>query len=176
MAKQQVMSEETFAGIFRMYYSRMVGFCGQFIADHHACEDIVQEVFARLWEDRDSVEIRRSMASYLTARVRNAAIDLLRHNKVREKHAGCSIQQREPLSPEEYVLFADLNTAIRNAVDALAPPLRETLLLSMHHRLTYPQIAGRLGISVRTVESRISKARSFLRKQLPEYGAASTAD
>ncbi|MDE6270386.1 MAG: RNA polymerase sigma-70 factor, partial [Muribaculaceae bacterium] len=169
IAALKLDSHEAFVRIFRIYYSNLVMFCGQFVDDRQACEDIVQDVFVRLWEERHKLEIKRSLRNYLTALVQNAALDLLRHNKVKANYASKQNLQILALSPEEHMFYSELNEALNNAVDELNPKLRETLVLSMNDRLTYPQIAVRLGVSVRTVESRMSKALRLIREQLRIY-------
>lgn len=166
IAALKLDSHEAFVRIFRIYYTNLVMFCSQFVDDRHACEDIVQDVFVRLWEERHRLEIRRSLRNYLTAQVQNAALDLLRHNKVKALYASKQNLQILALSPEEHMFFSELNSALDNALESLSPKLRETIALSMNDRLTYPQIAARLGVSVRTVEARMSKALRLIREQL----------
>lgn len=169
IAALKVNSHEAFVRIFRIYYANLVVFCSQFVDDRHACEDIVQDVFVRLWEERHKLEIRRSLRNYLTVQVQNAALNLLRHNKVKATYASKQNLQILALSPEEHMFFSELTEALDHAIGDLSPKLRETLVLSMNDRLTYPQIAVRLGVSVRTVEARMSKALRLIREQLKMY-------
>lgn len=164
-------SHEAYVVIFRRYYSDLVLFCGQFIADRQACEDIVQDVMVKLWVDRHTLSIRSSLKSYLTALVQNHALDELRHRKVKSAYATKAHLQILSLSPEEHLLYSDLNAALDNAIAALSDPVRETLALSLDERLSYPQIALRLGVSVRTVETRMSKAMKAIRASLRHFRA-----
>ncbi len=171
MAALKLDSHDAFVEIFRMYYSDLVMFCGQFVDSREACEDIVQDVFVKLWEDRRRLEIRRSLKSYLTVLVQNRALDELRHSKVKAQYASGHHLHLLSLSPGEHLFYSDLNAAFDDALSKLPEPVRDTLLLSLHDKLSYPQIATRLGVSVRTVEARMSKALKYIRGSLSDFKA-----
>lgn len=175
MAALKLDSHDAFVEIFRLYYSGLVMFCSQFIDDRDACEDIVQDVFVKIWEDRHRLEIRRSLKSYLTALVQNRALDELRRDKVKAHYATGNHVRILSLSPEEHLFYSELNDALDRAIDSLPPPVRDTLLLNLNERLSYPRIAAVLGVSVRTVESRMSKALKFIRESLKDYKASLVA-
>ena len=156
MAALKLDSHDAFVEIFRMYYSDLVMFCGQFVDSREACEDIVQDVFVKLWEDRRRLEIRRSLKSYLT---------------VLAQYASGHHLHLLSLSPGEHLFYSDLNAAFDDALSKLPEPVRDTLLLSLHDKLSYPQIATRLGVSVRTVEARMSKALKYIRGSLSDFKA-----
>lgn len=162
-------SQQALVEIFRIYYEDLVLFCGQFVAERAACEDIVQEVFIHLWENRKELRIRRSLKSYLTVLVQNRALDELRHDKVKARYASDVSLRLLELSPEEHLFYNELNNALNSVVDELEPTLRDTLLMSVRNHLTYPQIAAELGVSVRTVESRISRAMKIIRQSLNHF-------
>ena len=67
------------------------------------------------------------------------------------------------------MFYSELNQALDRAIAGLSPAVRDTLALGMQERLTYPQIAARLNVSVRTVETRMSKALKFIRETLKEF-------
>lgn len=162
-------SHVAFVEIFRLYYPGLVMFCSQFTDDRSACEDIVQDVFLKLWEGRHSLEIRRSLKTYLTVLVQNRALDLLRRNKIRMQYASQSHMRLLSLSPEEHMFYSELSDALDKAIDTLPEAERTALVLSFRERLTYPQIAARLGVSVRTVEVRMSKALRSIRESLRRF-------
>ncbi|MDE6540533.1 MAG: RNA polymerase sigma-70 factor [Muribaculaceae bacterium] len=169
MAALKMDSHEAFVEIFRLYYTGLVAFCGQFIDDRDSCEDIVQDVFVKIWGERRQLEIRRSLKSYLTALVQNRALDELRHNKVKAHYATGNHARILSLSPEEHLFYSNLSEALDHAIEKLAAPVRETLRLNLYERQTYPQIAKTLGVSVRTVEARMSKALKHIRESLKDF-------
>ncbi|MDE6136013.1 MAG: RNA polymerase sigma-70 factor [Muribaculaceae bacterium] len=169
LAALRLDSHEAFLRIFRLYYTDLVLFCGRYIADPHACEDIVQDVFVKIWEERLRIDIRGSLRSYLAALVHNRAIDELRRHKVKDRYISSLQLQILSLTPEEHLFYTDLDQALARAIARLSPPLRETLALSIERHLSYPQIASALGLSVRAVEARMAKALAFIRYNLKNY-------
>lgn len=162
-------SHEAFVRIFRQYYPNLVLFTARFIPDKSSCEDIVQEAFIRIWTNRKKLEANTSIRSYLISLVQNLALNELRHRKVKMQYEDMGRETILSLSPDEHMFFSELSDAYETALARLDPEVRETLMLSRHERLKYSEIAQRLNISVRTVESRISKAIKFLQQSLQIY-------
>lgn len=169
VAALRLDSHEAFVRIFRQYYPNLVLFAGQFIPDKLTCEDIVQNIFLRLWQQRKDLQIHSSLRSYLITQVQNMSLNQLRHNRVKARYESELHETILSLSPEEHMLYSELNTAFDSTLSQMDPVLRETLLLSRDEKLKYPEIANRLDISVRTVEDRISKAMKFLRNNLRDF-------
>lgn len=129
-------------------------------------EDIVQNVFTRIWTERKELDIRTSLKSYLLKGVQNFCLDELRCRNVRLRYETESRRHILALSPEEYYLYSELRDEINNAIASLSPAERETLFLSRFENLKYKEIADRLGVSVRTVETRISKALKLIKASI----------
>lgn len=162
-------SHDAFVSIFRMYYTDLVLFAGQFVDDPQACEDIVQDVFVKLWTGRKTIDIDKSLKSYLVIMVRNQAINELRRTHVRQQYNNSIHEQILSLSPEEHMFYTELSDALDKAVDALDPTLRHTYSLSVEQHLSYPQIAEKTGITVRAVEKRMSRIMRHLRQVLDDF-------
>ena len=73
-------SKEAFSLLFQTYYTDLVLFCGNFIKDKDSCEDIVQSIFLKLWNERKNIQIETSLKSYLLKAVRNSCFDEFRHS------------------------------------------------------------------------------------------------
>lgn len=162
-------SHEAFVKIFRQYYANLVRFTARFIPDKSTCEDIVQEAFIRVWINRKKLETDTSIRSYLISLVQNLALNELRHRKVKMLYEDMNHETILSLSPDEHMFFSELSDAYETALAKLDPEVRETLMLSRQEKLKYSEIAQRLNISVRTVESRISKAIKYLQHNLQIY-------
>ncbi len=169
VAALRLDSHEAFVRIFRHYYPNLVLFASQFIPDRLACEDIVQNIFIKIWSERKELKIKTSLRSFLITLVQNMCLDHIRHNKVKSRYASELHETILSLSPEEHMFYSELNKAFDDALSRMNPTLRETLLLSRHEKLKYSEIAERLGVSRRTVEDRVSKAMKFLRDNLKDY-------
>ena len=75
-------SKEAFSLLFQTYYTDLVLFCGNFIKDKDSCEDIVQSIFLKLWNERKNIQIETSLKSYLLKAVRNSCFDEFRHLEI----------------------------------------------------------------------------------------------
>lgn len=162
---------ESFTRIFRAYYKDLVLFGGTFIPEKSVCEDIVQNIFLKLWNDRQTLEIEISLKSYLLKAVRNNCLDELRHRKIVDEHVTHQLKSAsmDADETENYVLYSDLCRQLKNALAQLPPAEREVFEMSRLENIKYQEIANRLKISVRTVENRISNALKRLRILLKDY-------
>jgi RNA polymerase sigma-70 factor (family 1) len=163
--------ESAFSIIFNTYYTDLVLFAGTFLRDRQAAEEIVQEVFIRLWENRESVIISTSLRSFLLKSIQNKCIDTLRHLKIVDDYQ--SKLQNHPLllenDTENYVLFSELEDDLKKALGKLPDDISKIFLLNRFEGFSYPEIAGQLNLSVRMVEIRMGKALALLKQYLKDY-------
>lgn len=163
-------NQEAFALIFRAYYSDLVLFCGNFINDKSGCEDIVQSIFLKLWNDRKSIQIETSLKSYLLKSVRNSCLDKFRHEEIIHQHEAYSQSLvLENYDTEHYILYSDLQRHLDKALEQVPKLYREAFLLNRIEGLKYREIAERLNVSERTVEVRVGKTLELLRKYLKDF-------
>lgn len=162
---------QSFTRIFCAYYKDLVLFGGTYIPEKAVCEDIVQNIFLKLWNDRKTLEIESSLKSYLLKAVRNNCLDELRHRKIIDEHVAYELKSAcmDANETENYVLYSDLCQQLKKALAHLPPAEREVFQMSRLENIKYQEIAERLNISVRTVEVRISKALKQLRILLTDF-------
>ena len=135
--------------------------------DNQQAQDVVQDVFMNFWRKRESLNIDLKVKSYLFTAVRNKALEVLRHKKMKENHHD-SVRINELLrydiedEAEKYVRLEKIHTAI----GGLPTKCREVFSLSKLNGLSYNEIADHLGISVKTVENQIVRALKLLREKL----------
>lgn len=163
--------EEAFTLLFKKYYKDLVLFSGNFLNDKLRCEDIVQNVFLKLWKDRETLEIQSSLKSYLLRSVQNACLDDIRHNQIVQEHQLFTYYfgNEGSLDTENYVLFSDLQNAVDDAISKLPEQFREAFQMNRYEGLKYREIAQKLNVSERTIEVRIGKALSLLRELLRDF-------
>lgn len=163
--------QEAFTVLFTRYYPDLVRFSFGITRDINISEEIVQDVFLRLWENRHSLDIHSSLKSYLLKSVQNKSIDSLRHVNVASTYAASVLEHPALLEndTENYVLYSELQAKFNQALDRIPGEYAEVFRMSRLESMNYQQIATKLDISVRTVEVRISKAMSFLRKELKDF-------
>jgi RNA polymerase sigma-70 factor (family 1) len=163
--------QAAFTVIFSHYYADLVLFANTFMRDIPLAEEIVQDVFLKLWENRESIVIALSLKSFLLKTIQNKCIDRIRHMKVRDRYLE-NINEHQALfenDADNYLLFSELQRDFDKALEKLPNDVKQTFCLHRIEGCTYPEIADKLGISVRTVEVRISKALFLLREQLKDY-------
>ncbi len=142
-----------------------------FYRDRQAAEEIAQDVFIRLWENRESVLITTSLRSFLLKSVQNKCIDSIRHLKIVDNYQ--SRLQNHPLllenDTENYVLYSELEEDLKKALEKLPADIGKIFLLNRFEGFTYPEIASQLDLSVRMVEIRMGKALALLKQYLKDY-------
>ena len=163
-------AEAKFKQIFTAHYKELKHYAYTVVKDEVVAEEIVQNVFCRLWERADSIQLQKATRPYLYKTVYNESLNHLRTVKQQDKYA---VQMARHLS--EASLDADntdLKLLTKKAEDALAElptQCRMIFQLSRMEGLKYKEIGERLGISVKTVETQMSKALRVLRSKLSDY-------
>ena len=84
--------KQAFTRLFHIYYKDLVLFGGTYIPEKSTCEDIVQNIFLKLWNDRKSLVIENSLKSYLLKAVRNYCLDELRHRRIIDEHIAYELK------------------------------------------------------------------------------------
>ena len=163
-------NEKAFAALFKIWYKDLVLFAGTFISDKEKCKDIVQSLFLKLWENRCSLDVNTSLKSYLLKSVRNYCIDHYKHESIKRNYE--EIYSSTYFLNDDYhsyILYSDLSQHLEKALQEMNPSVRETFELSRLSGMKYKEIAVKLNVSERCVESRVSKAVQILHKQLKEF-------
>ncbi len=171
LARMVEGDHRSFSLLFTKYYKDLTLYAASILCDRSVCEDIVQNVFVKLWADRETLRVESSLKGYLIRAVRNGCLDELRHRQVlNEHHEWVILSHKVPENEfDSYILYSDLNTHIEKALTQLPEPLREVFTLSRFKGLKHREISEKLEISVRTVEDRLSKSLKILRQLLKEF-------
>ena len=163
-------SKEAFSLLFQTYYTDLVLFCGNFVKDKDSCEDIVQSIFLKLWNDRKHIQIEISLKSYLLKAVRNSCLDEFRHIEiVRQYETEYGSSVLDNYDTENYILYSDLYAHLSRALEQIPDLYKEAFVLNRFEGLKYREIAEKLNVSERTIEVRVSKTLDLLRKQLKDF-------
>lgn len=164
--------EQALEVIFRMYYPGLVGFARRYVKTTEIAEELVQDLFLKLWSRRGSLGEIDSVKTYLFRAARNTALNHLRRRKLEHEwleKEGTTITEERSLEGDEAVTESEVTAAVRAAVDRLPPRCREVFMLSRDGGLTYAEIAKSLGISIKTVETQMGRALKALRESLKAY-------
>ena len=158
-----------FDELVRTHYGRLCTFAYRFARSRDAAEDVVQEVFTRLWQQREQFDVRDPLP-YLYQAVRNRLVTSRRHELVRERwRADVDHEDRHARDAASAVELADLRRAVARAIDALPERCRLIFTMSREQDLSYAEIARLLDISVKTVETQMGRALKALRARLSGY-------
>jgi RNA polymerase sigma-70 factor, ECF subfamily len=160
-----------FEMIFKTYYQPLCNYAYTFLRDKEEAEEIVQTTFLSVWEKRGGMTIRTAVKPYLYAMVRNACLNVIKHEKIKQKHAveEISLSSHSHDSVAHAVASSELESRIHNAMERLPEQCRLVFKLSRFEELKYAEIAEQLGISVKTVENHMGKALKIMREQLKDY-------
>lgn len=165
MLKIHQGNEEAFTEAFDCYYPCLCYFADKFIHDTDEARSLVQQVFVDLWVKRHKIIIEQSLKAYLFRTVRNFALDYLKHKTVETKYLK-ELPPEQAVFDHSLIEEAELNTRINSAIEELPEKCREIFFLCRFEELSYKEISGKLGISVKTVEMQMGIAMKKLRPKL----------
>ena len=143
-------------------------------ADHQTAEDVVHDVFLKIWNSETVMIANQSIGSYLFSAVRNACLDLLKHQTVCNDYLSKSIRDLkiEELTSDEnlesQLIKREQIDTLYKEIDRLPEKCREIFVLAYIEEMKNATIAEQLQISLRTVESQIYKALKILRSRIHE--------
>lgn len=158
-----------FDAIYERYCKRLYEFVIRYVKAETDAEEIVQEVFIKIWEYRDKIDIYSSFESFLFTISYNSSISLLRKKVHENKYFEYlkslqNVDQVYELTDEIY--FRELNNRMQFLLKELTPRQREIFQLSREDGLTHNEIAKRLGISVNTVKNHMVTVLGFLKSNI----------
>ena len=160
---------KAFDTIYHQYCNRLFGFVMKLIKEKNDAEEIVQEVFTRLWASRQQIDEYASFDSYLFTITYNTSMSLLRKRLSEKKymeHLGNIQDEVSEANAIEEIQYSELNQKYKDILNQLTPRQKEIFLLSREEGLTHKEIAAKLGISKNTVEIHISNALNFIKNNL----------
>jgi len=159
-------TNDQFKLVFVQYYNKLCNYAYSIVKDFDSSEDVVQEVFIKIWENRQDLITSEEIRFYLFASVRNNCLTYLKKNKKNilvpisdqdgREDPVTSLQEQEPA-----INYKEL---LNQAIQQLPPKCKEVFLLSRISKQSYKEIADQLGISIKTVENQIGKALQILRR------------
>jgi RNA polymerase sigma-70 factor (ECF subfamily) len=173
VARIRLADEGAFKSLFDAYYAMLCDFAQSYVRAPDVAEELVQTVFLRIWEHRATWEPTTGVRAYLFAACRNQALGALKHERVVAQVARRATREEIALGiaaarmgPDEELQASELAAVLREVVDRLPERRRIVVILRWQQQMSYAEIAGVLGISVKTVEVQMGRALAFLRQQL----------
>lgn len=156
--------------LFLRYYSRLCLSVFKITGNYSASEDIVQELFVRIWTDRERIVISKSVSSYLFQASKNSALNYLRNESIHKRKLD-KIPFQEESSDDDYMEQIEFSATLYKCIDQLPARSREVFMKSRFEGLKQQEISEELGTSVKTIKNQIWKSLQFLRACLELHQA-----
>ena len=161
--------QDAYKQLFIKYYSPLCEYASQYISDDDS-EELVQELMLFLWETRENLVIETSLKSYLFISTKHRCLNAIKRQLYHERvHSLIYDKIKDQFENPDTYFVNELTENITKAIEELPENYRETFKLSRFGEQSNLQIAEALGVSIKTVEYRITQSLKILRVKLKDY-------
>ena len=158
-----------FDTLYLSSYRGLCAYASRFVTIDEA-EEIVQDTMMWLWDNKQTLIPGKSIKALLLRIVHNKALNRIKHNSVLSRvHQQIEHNLREQFESPDLYLSTELTALLEKALAALPENLRVVFILSRVERLSYKEIAEKLGITVKAVDNRLARTMKILRQELKDY-------
>lgn len=168
----QYDDEKAFAALFRHYFAALTSFGSSIVKNHEAVEDIVEDVFLKLWENRSMLMAVNNISNYIYVATKNACLNYLKSKRNQVQETIGETHLFSDNNPESTLVNHENVNAIIRLINELPPRCRLIFKLIKDDEMSYAEVAQLLNISVRTVNAQMTIATSKmiegLKLALPE--------
>ena len=157
-----------FEQLFHLHYTKLCKSVFVITQNSDISEEIVSDVFLKIWEKRNAFDIQISVIAYLLRACRNAALDYLRWQD-RKKRKSVDLMgdfESNYALPHEILIGKETEHIVESAIELLPDKGKTIFKMSRDNGMTYPQIAQNLNLSVKTVETHMGRSLKFLRQTI----------
>jgi RNA polymerase sigma-70 factor (ECF subfamily) len=167
------LSDQAFEEIFTTHHETLYRYAFSILRDEASAEEAVSAVFCRLWQKRATLPADSTLPGYVYSAVHHEAMDQLKHEEIRKRHTNYLVyRSRQVRQVAEAAHRAELNEfqqLLLQALENLPDQCRLIFHLSRVEQLSHKDIAARLGLSIKTVETQVGRALKRLRIALADY-------
>jgi len=166
--------ESAYEELFMTFYAQLVVFAQKLLGDEDLSREMVQDVFVMFYEKREVLNIHTSLKSHLYQTVRNRCLNEIKRNQIRrDHHSGIFIEKKnEEAYFDDKMQETELEAKIFSIVESLPKQCKRIFEMSRYEGISNQEIADKLDLSKRTIETQISKALKILRNGLKDYVGA----
>lgn len=169
--------EKVFEFIFNKYYTLLCYEAKGYFKDPYLIEEIVCDVFSRIWQKREQYQIRNGLKQYLIKSVHNNCIDYIRRRDSQDSLRQQFLEKENERftlidlgeNPLDYIITDELEKFLSEVIENLPEQYKKAFKLSRYENLSYEEIAKTMDISVNSVKLYIKNALSKLRERLEEF-------
>jgi len=168
---EQRITKAEFEHVFKTHFRALLSYAFTFVREESAAEEIVQNMFYKIWEKRERLNITQSLKAYLYQSVYNESLNYLKHLKVKKEHQSYIMASSDEgeISSSKTLMIKELESKIAETLKQLPEQCRTIFQMSRFENLKYREIASQLGLSIKTVENQMGKALKIMRTQLAHY-------
>jgi RNA polymerase sigma-70 factor (family 1) len=153
--------ETAYRQLFYLFYKPLLHFTGSFVSFREVAEEIVSDVFIKIWQNRKHVDEIRNLKIYLYVSAKNNTLRYL-HSQQKLSPIGLDELdvelQNNSQDPEEMMITAEMMTKLERAIDSLPPRCKIVYKMVREDRLRYKEIAQILDISIKTIDNHLAIA------------------
>ena len=168
--------EAGLAALLNRHWHSLVRYSQSILEDRDAAEDVVQQVFVRLWEHRETWGLEGSVLGLLFRMTRNLSLDEGRQREARKRAADRAVAPQRDPGPVESLESDEIVSAVQSALVKLPQRRREVFVLVRQYGLSYRETAEALGVAPQTVANHLSMALVDLKEALAPIVADLEAD
>ena len=157
---------KTFETLFKQNFVAVTAYCNKYVRDTEEAKDLAHRAFMKVWEKREAVP-EGSNVKALTYRIaHNLSINYIRDHKKFCDEEELQTVESENSDADNDIKAAELEAAVIETINHMPEKSKKVFLMSRYDQLSYNDIAGQLGVSIKTVEAHISAALKLLRKKI----------
>lgn len=169
--------QTAFTYFYDKYFKRIQSFSVQFIYDQDEAENLAQEAFLHLWQNKESVDAINGIPSFLYTYAKSKCLNLIRHHKVKDKFKNDLLNQKEKeLNIEvlnsiafDTLHLTELERIINESINDLPPKTREVFIKKRFENKKNAEIAEEMQVTLKAVEAHMTKALKILKTKLSDY-------
>ncbi len=159
--------EKAFHDLFSKLSKPLIYFSYRILRDQPAAENIVQDVFLKIWQNRERIDPEQNLKTYMYTSVKNESLKFLRRLETERKYepevsSGLSLYR----TPDDELVNKEFSNSFYEAIDGLPEKCRAVFRMAKFDELKYAEIAEIMGISIKTVENQMGRAFKILRENL----------
>lgn len=166
-----------FAYFYDQFFSKIQAFSISFVYDKEEAENVAQEAFLHLWENRNNIDTVNGISSFLHTYTKSKCLNIIRHNKVKDRFKDAVMNQKErELDTEilnsiafDTLELTELEHLISGSISKLPPKTREVFIKKRFEQKKNSEIAEEMQVTLKAIEAHMTKALKLLKNSLSDY-------